>query len=160
MYRHKRREIFMGYIKFFAGKFLIKKYIFNFQIFYLPMAFVIPPAHFLTHQQFSLLYQFWIHTKTITTLGPLEYIFNTPKHHRVHHGKFTFLRNTKIDRIDFSIIKYYFQDAINIVWIKITAGFSLFGIDCSERSLKREKKKKLFMAWYIISHRLILYIFR
>ncbi|XP_077298483.1 alkylglycerol monooxygenase-like [Arctopsyche grandis] len=55
-------------------------------IFYLPMAFIIPPAHFLTHQQFSLLYQFWIHTKAITTLGPLEYIFNTPRHHRVHHG--------------------------------------------------------------------------
>ncbi|CAH1175633.1 unnamed protein product [Phaedon cochleariae] len=55
-------------------------------IFYLPLAFFIPPAHFITHQQFNLLYQFWIHTKTITTLGPLEYIFNTPQHHRVHHG--------------------------------------------------------------------------
>ena len=26
------------------------------------------------------------HTKTIYKLGPLEYIFNTPSHHRVHHG--------------------------------------------------------------------------
>lgn len=50
------------------------------------MAFFVPPAHFLAHQQFNLLYQFWIHTKTIKTLGPLEYIFNTPQHHRVHHG--------------------------------------------------------------------------
>lgn len=55
-------------------------------LFYLPLAFVIPPAHFVTHQQFNLLYQFWIHSKTVTTLGPLEYIFNTPQHHRVHHG--------------------------------------------------------------------------
>nr|CAH7728478.1 unnamed protein product [Callosobruchus chinensis] len=55
-------------------------------MFYLPLAFFIPPAHFITHQQFNLLYQFWIHTKTIKTLGPLEYIFNTPQHHRVHHG--------------------------------------------------------------------------
>ncbi|CAG9836311.1 unnamed protein product [Diabrotica balteata] len=55
-------------------------------MFYLPLAFVIPPAHFVTHQQFNLLYQFWIHTVTVTTLGPLEYIFNTPQHHRVHHG--------------------------------------------------------------------------
>ncbi|KAJ8975563.1 hypothetical protein NQ317_000747 [Molorchus minor] len=55
-------------------------------IFYLPLAFVIPPAHFITHQQFNLLYQVWIHTETVTTLGPLEYIFNTPQHHRVHHG--------------------------------------------------------------------------
>ncbi|KAJ8938561.1 hypothetical protein NQ314_011451 [Rhamnusium bicolor] len=55
-------------------------------VFYLPLAFFIPPALFITHQQFNLLYQVWIHTKTITTLGPLEFIFNTPQHHRVHHG--------------------------------------------------------------------------
>ncbi|CAH0559202.1 unnamed protein product [Brassicogethes aeneus] len=54
--------------------------------FYLPLAFFIPPSHFITHQQFNLLFQFWIHTKTVTTLGPLEYFFNTPQHHRVHHG--------------------------------------------------------------------------
>lgn len=55
-------------------------------VFYLPLALVVPPAHFLTHQQFNLLYQFWIHTETVNTLGPLEWVFNTPKHHRVHHG--------------------------------------------------------------------------
>lgn len=58
-----------------------------FQIFYLPLAFAIPPAQLLVHQHFNLLYQFWIHTETIKTLGPLEYIFNTPQHHRVHHGQ-------------------------------------------------------------------------
>ena len=36
---------------------------------------------------FSTLYQFWIHTKTIHKLPrPVEYIFNTPSHHRVHHA--------------------------------------------------------------------------
>ncbi|KAK7862895.1 hypothetical protein R5R35_011604 [Gryllus longicercus] len=55
-------------------------------IFYLPLALFIPPSLFLTHQQFNLLYQFWIHTNTVKTLGPLEWVFNTPKHHRVHHG--------------------------------------------------------------------------
>ncbi|XP_059484903.1 alkylglycerol monooxygenase-like [Neocloeon triangulifer] len=55
-------------------------------IFYLPLAFFIPPAHFLTHQQFSLLFQFWLHTEAIRHLGPLEWVFNTPRHHRVHHG--------------------------------------------------------------------------
>lgn len=55
-------------------------------MFYLPLAFFIPPAQFITHYQFNLLYQFWIHTKTVQNLGPLEYIFNTPNHHRVHHG--------------------------------------------------------------------------
>ncbi|MCS7074011.1 MAG: sterol desaturase family protein [Bacteroidia bacterium] len=35
---------------------------------------------------FHTLYQFWIHTKAIGKLGPLEWIFNTPSHHRVHHA--------------------------------------------------------------------------
>ncbi|CAG9765048.1 unnamed protein product [Ceutorhynchus assimilis] len=54
--------------------------------FYLPLALIIPPSQFVTHQYFNLLYQFWIHTETVKTLGPLEWIFNTPNHHRVHHG--------------------------------------------------------------------------
>jgi sterol desaturase/sphingolipid hydroxylase (fatty acid hydroxylase superfamily) len=35
----------------------------------------------------NLLYQYWIHTDTIRRLGPLERVFNTPSHHRVHHGR-------------------------------------------------------------------------
>lgn len=34
----------------------------------------------------NLLYQYWLHTEMIGKLGPLEYIFNTPAHHRVHHA--------------------------------------------------------------------------
>src|SRR5690606_3764700 len=34
----------------------------------------------------NLLYQYWIHTDTIRTLGPFEEVFNTASHHRVHHG--------------------------------------------------------------------------
>lgn len=35
----------------------------------------------------STLYQFWIHTKGINKLPkPIEFIFNTPSHHRVHHA--------------------------------------------------------------------------
>ncbi len=35
----------------------------------------------------NLIYQFFIHTETIATMGRgFEYIFNTPSHHRVHHG--------------------------------------------------------------------------
>ncbi len=34
------------------------------------------------------LYQFWIHTKSIGKLPrPIEWLFNTPSHHRVHHGR-------------------------------------------------------------------------
>jgi sterol desaturase/sphingolipid hydroxylase (fatty acid hydroxylase superfamily) len=34
----------------------------------------------------NLLYQYWIHTDTIRTLGPFEEVLNTASHHRVHHG--------------------------------------------------------------------------
>ncbi|WOF75201.1 sterol desaturase family protein [Parvibaculaceae bacterium PLY_AMNH_Bact1] len=32
------------------------------------------------------LYQYWLHTRHIGKLGPLEYVMNTPSNHRVHHG--------------------------------------------------------------------------
>ncbi|KAI4874525.1 hypothetical protein NFI96_016617, partial [Prochilodus magdalenae] len=56
-------------------------------IFYLPMALIVPPSVFAVHVQFNLLYQFWIHTEIVRDLGPLEWILNTPSHHRVHHGR-------------------------------------------------------------------------
>ncbi|AQS39418.1 sterol desaturase [Shewanella psychrophila] len=31
--------------------------------------------------------QFFVHTQAVKTLGPFEWIFNTPSHHRVHHGR-------------------------------------------------------------------------
>ena len=31
-------------------------------------------------------YQTWLHTELIGRLGPLEWVLNTPSHHRVHHG--------------------------------------------------------------------------
>ncbi len=34
----------------------------------------------------NLLYQYWIHTETIRSLGPAEIVLNTASHHRVHHG--------------------------------------------------------------------------
>ncbi|KHN86716.1 Alkylglycerol monooxygenase -like protein [Toxocara canis] len=50
-------------------------------------SFIVPPPIFLVHRYLNFLYQFWIHTEIITSLGPLEYILNTPSHHRVHHGR-------------------------------------------------------------------------
>ena len=34
----------------------------------------------------NLLYQYWLHTEMFGRLGPLEHLFNTPSHHRVHHA--------------------------------------------------------------------------
>jgi sterol desaturase/sphingolipid hydroxylase (fatty acid hydroxylase superfamily) len=59
-------------------------------IFWVPLAFLgFHPLMILTAQAISLVYQFWIHTELIGKLGPVEWIMNTPSHHRVHHGSNT-----------------------------------------------------------------------
>jgi sterol desaturase/sphingolipid hydroxylase (fatty acid hydroxylase superfamily) len=45
------------------------------------------PLMILTQMSISLIYQFWIHTRTIKKLPRwVEFFMNTPSHHRVHHG--------------------------------------------------------------------------
>lgn len=47
----------------------------------------IPPWMVFSGFSISLIYQFWIHTERIGRLPrPIEFVFNTPSHHRVHHG--------------------------------------------------------------------------
>ncbi|NJM24650.1 MAG: sterol desaturase family protein [Bacteroidia bacterium] len=56
--------------------------------FSLPIAFLgFDTFHFALISSLNTLYQFWIHTETIGKMGWFEYIFNTPSHHRVHHGR-------------------------------------------------------------------------
>lgn len=55
--------------------------------FWLPLAFVgFHPHLILLQMSLNLIYQYWVHTETIRSLGPLEYVLNSPSHHRVHHG--------------------------------------------------------------------------
>ena len=56
-------------------------------IFWLPLLYIgFPPLMVLMFSSISLVYQFWIHTELIDRMGPFEWIFNTPSHHRVHHA--------------------------------------------------------------------------
>ncbi|WP_431773196.1 sterol desaturase family protein [Streptomyces cucumeris] len=57
-------------------------------VFYLPLiALGVHPAAVAFCSSVSLVYQFWIHTERIGTLPrPVELVFNTPSHHRVHHA--------------------------------------------------------------------------
>ncbi len=56
-------------------------------VFYLPLAFAgFPLAMFAVVGSINTIIQFWVHTELVGKLGPLEWIFNTPSHHRVHHG--------------------------------------------------------------------------
>ncbi|KAL3098171.1 hypothetical protein niasHS_002007 [Heterodera schachtii] len=50
-------------------------------------AFFIPPPIFLVHRYFSEIFQFWMHSSLFNTFGPFGILFNTPSHHRVHHGR-------------------------------------------------------------------------
>lgn len=56
-------------------------------LFYIPLVLIgFPVQTVFQVLTLNLLYQFWIHTTWIPKLGPLEYIFNTPSAHRVHHA--------------------------------------------------------------------------
>jgi len=56
-------------------------------MFWLPLSFIgFPPAMVLLFSGISVVYQFWIHTESVKGLGPLEWVLNTPSHHRVHHA--------------------------------------------------------------------------
>ncbi len=57
-------------------------------LFYWPLALIgFDPAAILASSAINTIYQFWIHTELIDRTGPIEWIFNTPSHHRVHHGR-------------------------------------------------------------------------
>jgi sterol desaturase/sphingolipid hydroxylase (fatty acid hydroxylase superfamily) len=55
--------------------------------FFLPMIwFGFAPGPVFITLNLGLLYQFIIHATWIPKLGPLEWVLNTPSHHRVHHA--------------------------------------------------------------------------
>lgn len=56
-------------------------------LFWLPMIIIgFEPLFVITVVAINLAFQFFVHTQIIGKLGWLEYIFNTPSHHRVHHA--------------------------------------------------------------------------
>jgi sterol desaturase/sphingolipid hydroxylase (fatty acid hydroxylase superfamily) len=57
-------------------------------LFYIPLAYLgFNVEMIMLVVSLNLAYQFFIHTQFVDKLGFLEYIFNTPSHHRAHHGK-------------------------------------------------------------------------
>jgi len=57
-------------------------------VFYLALPILgFHPLMIFTQMSISLLYQYWIHTELINKMPKwFETVFNTPSHHRVHHG--------------------------------------------------------------------------
>lgn len=69
--------------------------------------------------ELSLAYQFFIHTEVIGRLGFAEKIFNTPSHHRVHHG-------CKAEQIDKNF------GGVLIIWDRLFGTFSDEQDNCSQ----------------------------
>jgi sterol desaturase/sphingolipid hydroxylase (fatty acid hydroxylase superfamily) len=57
-------------------------------VMWLPLPLIgIPPWMVFVGFSFSLVYQFFVHTERVGKFpAPIEFVFNTPSHHRVHHG--------------------------------------------------------------------------
>lgn len=57
-------------------------------VMYPPLALLgVPPWMILVSGGLNLVYQFWVHTEAIARMPRwFEQVFNTPSHHRVHHG--------------------------------------------------------------------------
>jgi sterol desaturase/sphingolipid hydroxylase (fatty acid hydroxylase superfamily) len=67
----------LGWTQFLAGPWL----------FLVPVCWIgFDPRAVVLMYAASLLYQFWLHTEVVPKLGLLEWVFNTPSHHRVHHA--------------------------------------------------------------------------
>jgi sterol desaturase/sphingolipid hydroxylase (fatty acid hydroxylase superfamily) len=64
--------------------------------FWAPLALLgVPVWAIFLQQSISLLYQFFLHTERVGKLWrPVEFVMNTPSHHRVHHG----MNNAYLDR--------------------------------------------------------------
>jgi sterol desaturase/sphingolipid hydroxylase (fatty acid hydroxylase superfamily) len=48
--------------------------------------FGVRPFIIETSRALNLMYQYWVHTEMIGSLGAAEAVLSTPSHHRVHHG--------------------------------------------------------------------------
>jgi sterol desaturase/sphingolipid hydroxylase (fatty acid hydroxylase superfamily) len=56
-------------------------------LFFLPLTLIgFHPLAVTAMALLNLIYQFFLHTEQAPRLGPLEWVLNTPAHHRVHHA--------------------------------------------------------------------------
>jgi sterol desaturase/sphingolipid hydroxylase (fatty acid hydroxylase superfamily) len=70
----------------------------------------VSPELLTTARGINLLWQYWIHTEAVDSMGRSEAVLNTPSHHRVHHGS----QSQYLDRNHGSIL---------IVWDRLFGTF-------------------------------------
>lgn len=109
-------------------------------IFWTPLALLGFQAEDIFFQaMLNLFYQFWVHTKLTKSFGLLDFVFNTPSHHRVHHG-------TDIAYLD----KNY--GGIFIIWDRI---FKTFTPEKSEPNYGVLQPVNSFNPFFIAFHMVI-----
>lgn len=55
-------------------------------VYVVPALMGVPPVMIIAILVVNLRFQFFLHTDLVGRLGPLEWLFNTPSNHRVHHS--------------------------------------------------------------------------
>jgi sterol desaturase/sphingolipid hydroxylase (fatty acid hydroxylase superfamily) len=106
-----------------------------------PLALLgLEPWVIMTCGGFNLIYQFWIHTETVDRLPrALEFVFNTPSHHRVHHGS----NPQYLDRNHGGIL---------IVWDRL---FGTFEPEVEPVRYGLVKNVQSFNLWTIFAHEFV-----
>ena len=97
------------------------------------------PSIIETSRALNLIYQYWIHTDTIRTLGPAEAVLNTPSHHRVHHG----VNKQYIDRNHAGIL---------IIWDRMFGTFRREQPDTDPVRYGLTKNVGSFNLWTVSTH--------
>jgi len=130
-------------------------------LFYTPMVWLgFEPRWVLFALSLNLAYQFFVHTQWIGKLHPaFEFIFNTPSHHRAHHGRNeayidrnyggtlivfdrlfgTFVREE--EAVDYGLV--HPVDSHNLVWLNVHEWVAMLG-DMRQPGSWGEKLKHLW----------------
>lgn len=110
-------------------------------LFFPPLALIgVRPWMIAVSGGFNLVYQFWIHTEAVDRLPRwFEFIFNTPSHHRVHHGS----QSQYLDRNHGGVL---------IIWDRL---FGTFEPEGERVRYGLTKNINSFRLWTIFSHELV-----
>ena len=110
-------------------------------LFFPPLALVgVRPWMIAVSGGFNLVYQFWIHTEAVGKLPAwFEFVFNTPSHHRVHHGS----QQQYLDRNHGGVL---------IIWDRM---FGTFEAEGDRVRYGLTKNIQTFNLWTIFDHELV-----
>ena len=119
----------------------------------MPLALAIPPTQFIVHDQFNLLYQFWIHTEVrparIILLTPLISYSYSVLINLVHWNILWTLHHI----IEFIMVRWYhYNDVINIGYKTITRFIRMFIISRKPYSNRACSARLLWAFIGLLTH--------